>query len=152
MDDLRKHLEIDKNALDQELENQSVLYDKIADLVTEANKSRDVLKERLATVDAELFLEVRSQDSKTKHTEAFIKATVQTDPRHHQAFDNYLKAKFDAEELSNLKDAFGDRSYNIRGLVDLWVRGYYQTTSLTGTEGSQYEFIRQRMAAQRMSK
>src|SRR5271166_2700729 len=99
MEDLRKHLEIDKNALDQELERQAALFDRIADLVTEANKHRDTLKEKLATVDAELFREFRStkDETKTRPTEASIKAMVQTDARHQQAFENLLKAKFDAE-------------------------------------------------------
>ena len=54
IEEFRNYLRIDKHQLDDELEAQSEMLFKISEASVQASAHRDMLKEQLATVDAEL--------------------------------------------------------------------------------------------------
>ena len=108
IDELREYLKIDKNRLDEELEEQPMLLFKISEAYVQAAAERDMLKEALATTDAKLDKKAREVlgRSEEKVTEAMVKNYVQTGKDHETATRAYLEAKQQAELLSALKDAF----------------------------------------------
>lgn len=137
LEEFRSYLQIDRNALDTAVMRQPVLLDAVSEAYVEAAAERDALKEELATIDARLDLNIRAgSTSANKVTEPFIKAKIQVDPKHQQAFAVWLEAKEYADKLGALKDAFRDRSYMLRELGNLYVSNYFQQTSVKPTQAT----------------
>lgn len=152
IDEFRSYLKIDKHSLDQELEEQPMLFFKISEAFVQAAAERDMLKEQLATVDAKLDAQVRNDFADKKYTEAMVKNAVQTDKKHDAAMLKFLRAKEQADLLFALKDAFQTRSYMIRDLCSLYNANYFAEGSVKGsqeTDRATYKTGRQRMAAGR---
>jgi hypothetical protein len=135
IDELKGYLRIDKHQLDRELEAQPELLFKISEAFVQASAHRDLLKEQLATVDAELFDEHRRKylKSNTKSTDAMIKTSVQADDDHEKASTAYLEAKNKADLLLALKEAFQSRGYMIRDLCSLYTANYFEADSVKST-------------------
>lgn len=150
--EFRTYLSIDKNALDDEvIRHPSLLYE-VSEAYVQAAAIRDELKEHIATIDAGLDATIRNALTGGKFTEAGVKAEIQTDPKHTKAFKTYLEAKKQADLLLALKDAFQQRSYMLRDLVQLHVTGYFQDTSVktdARTDDYVYQQRRDRLARAR---
>lgn len=151
LSDLQAQLAIDKSALDDEVIRQPSLFYDISEQLTDASAERDAAKEDLATIDAELDNKGRKKLSTIhdKVTENMVKNFVQTSPEHEKAFDIFLAAKTKADKLSALKDAFQQRSYMLRDLVQLYSANYFEESSVKPTraqEASHYAANRLRMA------
>ena len=133
--ELKRYLKIDKHRLDEELEEQPMLLFQISEAFVQASAERDTLKERLATMDAILDGTVRMKLERTqdKVTEAMVKTSIQTDPKHEAASAAYLKAKNQADLLAVLKEAFHSRGYMIRDLCTLYAANYYEQGSAKPT-------------------
>lgn len=152
IDELRGYLRIDKHALDQELEEQPMLLFQISEAFVQAAAERDMLKEQLATIDANLDAATRNDYGDKKYTEAMIKNEVQTDKKHDQAMLKFLKAKERADLLFALKEAFQSRGFMIRDLCSLYNANYFAEASARGTPGTDratYKAGRERMAQAR---
>lgn len=154
IDQLRVYLEIDKHGLDDEIVKQPSLLLQVAEAHAEAIAERDSCKEELATVDAELDGQVRRKLEKVKEkvTEAAVKHGIQTSQKHGDAFDTYMTAKTKADKLLALKEAFQNRSYMLRDLVQLYVANYYDQSSVQGNSRSDsmtYQHNRERLAEAR---
>ena len=152
LEEYRRYLRIDKHALDQELVEQPSLLFQISEAFVQAAAERDMLKELLATTDAKLDADVRSQHADEKYTEAMVKNQVQTNKKHDQAMLKFLDAKKQAELLFALKEAFQTRSYMIRDLCSLYNANYFEEASAKGTgstDHATYKAGRQRMEAGR---
>jgi hypothetical protein len=135
IDELKGYLKIDKNRLDEELEEQPMLLFKISEAYVQAAAERDMLKEALATTDAKLDRKAREslERSEEKVTEAMVKNWVQTDKEHATATRAYLDAKQQAELLVALRDAFQSRGYFLRDLATLYTANYYEQGSAKPT-------------------
>jgi hypothetical protein len=131
--ELRSYLKIDKHALDVELEDHSVLLFKISEAFVEAAAHRDMLKEHLATTDAELDSVVRKKKVDGRLTNDMVAACIQTHPRHEEASTAYLDAKKEADLLFALKEAFQSRGYMIRDLCSLFTANYFEEASVKPT-------------------
>lgn len=131
-DEFRSYLKIDKNALDDAVIQQSMLYYQVSESYAQAAAERDSLKEALATTDAKLDGEVRKRLTKTdnKFTEGTVKSQIQIDPKHETAFKSYIESKERADILAALRDAFQTRAYMLRDLIQLHVTGFFQETSI----------------------
>ena len=129
-------LELDKNALDQEISQHPDLLFKVAEAHVEAIAERDSLKEQLATVDATLDAKIRLEldNAGEKVTESIVKNQVQSHPLHKSAFDDYSAAKKDADVLGALRDSFNSRGHLIRDLAQLHMAQYWENTSVTGSD------------------
>lgn len=155
--DLKEQLAIDKSALDDEVIRQPGLFYEVSEQLTDAIAERDGAKEDLASIDATLDAKWRKKfEGGTKRvTEGTIAACVQTDPAHEKAFDVWLTAKTKADQLQALKDAFQQRSYMLRDLVQLYSANYYEDTSMRPTkaqEASHYAANRQRISNARVAR
>jgi hypothetical protein len=130
--ELQAALAIDKSALDDEVIRQPVLFYAISEQLTEANAELDAAKEDLATVRAEIDAIWRAKLGKNgnKVTEKMVENCVQTSNEREKAFDNYLKAKIRANKLSDLKEAFLQRSYMLKHLVELYATNYFEDSAI----------------------
>ncbi len=150
LDELKQYLEIDKQALDDELVKQASLFYKVSDAYVGAVSERDSLKEYLAETDAILDGTLRTQMANA--TETKIKNAIIVHPDHAKVMDQYLAAKEAAARLEALKDSFAQRGYMLRDLTQLYISNYYGTEAVRGTPttgDAVYGMRRQRMAAGR---
>lgn len=132
-EEFKDYLKINPDELDEELIRQPGIFGTVAEEAVLAGAVRDKAKEALATVDAELNVELRKKLEKTeerKPSEAMIANAVLLDKRHAEAQDNYLNAKREADLWFNLKEAFNMRSYMLRDLAGLQVNEAYSSTSV----------------------
>ena len=134
--ELKQYLRINKHRLDEELEEQPMLLFQISEAFVQAAAERDMLKEQLATIEANLDAAVRNDFGDKKYTEAMVKNEVQTDKKHDQAMLKYLKAKNQADLLAALKEAFHSRGYMIRDLCTLYAANYYEQGSAKPTNNT----------------
>lgn len=141
-EDLKKRLEINKAALDEEICQQPMMFQDVAEAYEDAVATRDALKESLATIDAELFRDYKIDDPKA--TEAMVKSLVQTDKEHKKAFLAWLEAKTIASRWGALKDAFESRGNMLKHLASLYVTGYYEVTSYQGTHATDTALYKER--------
>lgn len=133
LDELRGHLNIDKHALDDEIQQQPSLFFKISEAYVNAASRRDFLKEEVARVDADLSAKHRRRIEKSgaRATDAATTSAVAADPKHQKAVDAHIDARQKADQLLALKEAFHQRSYMLRDLVALHVANYYERTAVT---------------------
>lgn len=152
IDEFREYLKINKNGLDDEVTHQSGLFFAVAEAYAEAATDRDLMKEQLATIDAQLDSIVRLELEGEKVTESIVRNRVQVHPSHEAAFQSYLNAKQKADVLGALKDAFHTRSYLLRDLCSLALANYFESSAVkdTGTtDQAVYKRQRQRLAEAR---
>jgi hypothetical protein len=138
IEELRQYLKIDKHRLDEELEEQPMLLFQISEAFVQAAAERDMLKESLATKDAQLGKKAREQLGKRekKVTESMVEGYVLTDSTHDAAVKAYLDAKGQADLLFALKEAFQSRGYMIRDLCSLYTANYYEQGSAKPTNNT----------------
>jgi hypothetical protein len=131
IEELKARLAIEKANLDTEISQHPMLYFEVAEACVQATAERDACKEELTSIDATLDGDVRAiLAKKDKVTEAMVKNSVQTHPKHTDAFDTYMQAKTKADQLLALKEAFSSRGYMLRDLVSLVSVGFYESTSM----------------------
>lgn len=151
IEEFRNYLEIDKNSLDDEVVQHPSLFFRVSEAYVEAAAVRDIAKEELATVDAELDRQIRENFEGEKITEATIKNQIQTHKAHKAAMDAYLTAKHNADLLGVLKEAFSVKGYMVRDLCSLAVANYFESTSIRSEQTDQtvYKANRARLAEAR---
>lgn len=141
-DDLKKHLVLDKNALDDELIHQASLLYTVSEAYEGALAERDNLKEQLATVDAQIDSTIRADEE--KQTEAAIKHLIAKHNWHRDAYLAFAEAKAKAGKLGALKDAFKERGYMLRELCSLYLSNYYTQDSVRSTQATDDASYQQR--------
>lgn len=127
IEQLKEHLTIDKNALDDELEKQALVYFEICEASAHALSSRDELKQVMEVVDAEIADGIRTRAAKTgdKITEAKLSQEILLDDKHTEAYSAYLEAKKDADLWAALKESFSQKGFALRELAELYISGYF---------------------------
>ncbi len=157
VDQLHKHLAINKDALEEGIINQPSLFWQVSEAYVQAAAERDAAKEELAQVDAEIDKKIRSKADKdeAKATEPYIKAQILLSEEHGDAFAAYLTAKERADKLQALKEAFQMRSYMLRDMASLYAANYFEISSLAATPDTDravYDRQRAKLAAARADK
>ncbi|MAF25767.1 hypothetical protein CL634_09375 [bacterium] len=152
LEELQKYLIIDKDELDIALTTQADIFYRISEEHSKVLSLRDEAYENVKMIDADLNMAIREDavaDGR-KVTEGFVANAVQTSNGHREAMEEYLILKGKADEWSNLKDSFSQRAHALRELVQLYVAGYYATSSVSGasTQATQHEH-EQYLAARR---
>lgn len=151
VEELRENLRIDKHALDEEIELQPVYLDRAHSLWAEAKKKRDLAREEQRRVDGELYeiyAKELEKENKKKPTNAQIDAQLNQDEDHIAAREEYKDAQVKADELEGITEAFKQRGFLLRDLVQLHVVNYYDTNSVEHDE----QEARQRARAKREGK
>jgi formamidopyrimidine-DNA glycosylase len=153
IDEFRKYLCIDKQALDDEVMQQPALFFEVSEAYAQAVAERDALKEELNATDGKLFVDCRFRDAKT--TDTAIKSRVAVDPVHQRAYTEWLEAKEYADRLGALKDAFFQRSEMLKALGRLYASNYFEQAALKPTQTTDamvYQRRRERLALNRQAK
>lgn len=140
--ELRKALEIDRDALDVCLEEQPSLYYHVAEGYTKAVAQRDSHKLALDELTAELDQQIRKKadDEARKITEASIQREMALFPKVKDATKRYYDAKALADEWLALKEAWQQRSFMLREIVALRLGELTNLSLERGAHGAQQRY------------
>lgn len=141
----------DKNDLDTAILHHSELVFVIGEAVARHTSIRDEAKKRMEESYAENSLAIREQcvEEGRKVTEDTIKQLTLLDPTYKQDCNTYLKAKWECEVWTALKEAFNTRGYMIRDIGELWKASYFSIESVKGNDEVAYATQRAKMAEAR---
>jgi hypothetical protein len=127
LDQMQRNLAIERDSLERSCMKQPDFLYEVAEQVAQHRSRRDAIKKELEEKEASLYISFRHNASvrEERVTEAEIKAQMTVD-RAHQVLTNQLA---EANELlarwEVLKEAFSQRSYMLRELVQLYLARYY---------------------------
>ena len=136
--DINKDLNININALHEEWLRQPTAYMKYAELAAQAQRTRDMAKEKIDVVRAECDNKIRvspkdytgcpkTKDGEFKPTEGWITSTIQGLPEYQKANEGYHEANYNLNLLQGAVRAFDHRKKALEMEVQLWSAGYYST-------------------------
>jgi hypothetical protein len=122
-----KGLFIDKNALDEALEQQPDIFYRVSKTYAQLISLRDQAKQELQEVEADTDLDIRKVAARDeeKITEGEIKARVRIDKEVKKANERYMSLTNQAAQYGALKEAFMQRSYVLKDLTQLYSANYY---------------------------
>ena len=130
-------LKIDKNRLDAMVMEQPTLYYQASEEFSNLVSMRDWAKEKLSRVKAEVASKIRKGEGKT--TENMVSEEILKNPDYQAACDYHLDLCTKTEKAQSLRDAFHQRAYVLRDLVQLYSTGYFMSSAQSGrpapTEG-----------------
>lgn len=128
IEQLRALLVIDKHNLDEELIRQPQLYDEAARGAARAASIAAKKKLERNETEAKRATSMRNAATKKgqKITEAQVNKDLPKDPEFIKASLAYIAAEEDAGMWAALKDAFAQRSYALKDLVQLYLGGFFQ--------------------------
>lgn len=131
--DYKDEISIDEHALDYELKRQSQLIMKYVLLQVKAMTEKDLTKERLEQVAAELDIKIRKNPSAyglDKVTETAIKNVILLENEYIKQTEEYLNCKEDEATFSGVLKALDHKKKSLEKLSDLWVAGYYSSPNI----------------------
>lgn len=123
----RAMLPVSKHRLDDELEIQPDIMDRIATQVVIMNSRMIEAKDDLAKVEGRLAEDVR--DDEPKATIGIIDAKVKRNPERARAWEKYQAARATHESWVGLLDAWRQKGYSIKTLADLYAAQYFTLNS-----------------------
>lgn len=128
----QRELQIDRDGLDEALIRQPQLIFEVSEARARAVSYRDGLKDDLKRISAEAIADMREEALKEgkKVTETQLAADVNRHPAVVKATREYNAACFEADQWEALKQAFHDRTHILRELADLWIAGYFTSSSV----------------------
>lgn len=122
-------VKIDIHALDVEWVNQPVLMRKYTELAAKLGWERDVAKEYLAQLKADLEMKIRSNPDKygltSKVTEAGIASTILLQKSYQAAVQKLINAEYEFKTAQGVVQAFDQRRSALENLVKLLGQGYF---------------------------
>jgi hypothetical protein len=129
--DRMRELEIDKDALDNELIGIGQIFQKVGEEIAYATSRRDQAKDELALVMADLDMIVRQDmaQENVKVTESAVKRAMLKHPDAQGATNRLRLREEELMRLQALEKSFTQRSYAIRELVSLHLAAYFGTTA-----------------------
>lgn len=122
-----KMLVISKDHLDDELEVQSEVQQRIAIEVTRLNTAVAEAKDALRQVEADLAVELRSDG--TKLTDKQLDLEVMRDNRRVVASRKFHAVREECERWTSLLDSWRQRGYSLKTLADLYSAQYFAIDS-----------------------
>lgn len=123
----RAMLVVNKHRLDDELEAQADVQERISREVVALNSAMLAAKDKLARVEGRLAEELREDEPKL--TVELRAAKVARDPTRMSAWEALQSARAQHEEWSNLLEAWRQRGYSIKTLADLYGAQYFSLRS-----------------------
>lgn len=118
---------VDKHGLDDALEVQAELMDRISTEVVRSNTLALDAKDSLLRVEAKLMEQVREEEGKI--SAAAAEAWAKRRPERIRAWDAYQGCREEHEAWQGLLDAWRQRGYSIKTLADLYAANYFTPTS-----------------------
>ncbi len=157
LDFYRERLQIDRNALDDELAVQVQLFWEVSEKHVQEMGKRDSLKAEVGRFHSQLSLNERLvlTEAGMKVTEAAIESLVLSNEGMIKVGNSYLAAKVEADVWAAMKESYTQRSYALKDMVALYIAGYFGdvTPKRAGDliDGRKHEERREGMARQRSS-
>lgn len=141
---LEKGLAIDEHALNEGVVAQPELFYKVSQQLALQISLRDDAKHTLEVVEAEVDQTIRlvHRKEETKVTENEIRANVATHRDTLAATKELSKYNRRVGELSALKEAFNQRNFMLKGLIDLYIGNYYGNVEGHESRGSRTNNLR----------
>jgi len=154
IEELKEFLVINKNRLDEAIEQQAEVFYHVAEGTANAISLRDQIKYELETLVSDTYLSIRLEASNEgrKITEVLLENEVTQDKEVQRMKEKHLAVKTEADKWLALKESFTQRGYMLREMASLYVSGYFAEVSVRAsadTEEIQQQARRERMAARR---
>jgi len=132
-------LAIDKFKLDDDIESQAIVFNKVASKATDALAEKDTAKTNLATLEASLYLEIKQEclENGIKTTEGSLHSMILESEIYQGASNDFLEAKALADKWNVLKEAFVQRGFMLREMAGLYVAGYFAEFSVKATPNTE---------------
>ncbi len=124
---------VDETALDVELLEQPVLMKKYGDIVGEARKELEYLKEQMETLKAELSKEIRADPDSfglAKITENLVAETIILQDDYKKAAEEVIEAQYRYNMAKSAFDAIAARKDTLDGLIKLHGMQYFAGPSV----------------------
>lgn len=133
----RDRLLIDKNNLDGELIEQPQVFFDVSHEFSMAVSRRDKAKEEIARTAAKVSQNIRRNalDKGEKITETAISQLVDLDDSYQETVDEHIELVAKASDAQAMKEAFQQRSYVLKDLVNLYLAQYYSSDSVKSVRG-----------------
>lgn len=127
LDFYRDRLQIDRNALDDELAVQAQLFWEVSEKHVQCMTERDELKAEVGRFHSQLGLNERVNlaEAGLKVTEVAIESRVLSNEDMIRVGNSYLSAKSESDTWFAMKEAFAQRSYVLKDMVSLYIAGYF---------------------------
>jgi hypothetical protein len=144
MGQLEKGLTIDEYALNEGVIAQPELFYKVSQQLASQTSLRDDAKHQLEVTEAEVDATIRLYHRKNeeKVTENEIKAKIASHRDVVSATKLFLQQNKRVGELAALKEAFNQRNFMLKGLIDLYIGNYYGNVPGDGSHGSKTTALR----------
>ena len=123
----KRNLMIDKNSLDEDMIRHPMILSEIGMEYVKANDTRDRLKNLLEQTEGNVYLHLR--ESMEKPTDTTLKQAVKIHPEFVKIRTEFMDAKHAAAEWDVLWTAFGQRSYMLNKLAELYTTQFYSKNS-----------------------
>jgi hypothetical protein len=137
-EDLRDQLSINKDDLDTSLVEQPDLYYHVAECYSESVAERDAskldLEQAIAGLDEQLRQEAAAREEKV--TETLIQRRLATHPRIQELERNALRLRAEVDKWQALKEAYQQRSFMLRELVQMLIARLSNTSLERGVISS----------------
>lgn len=149
LEQVRGMLPVHKHRLDDELELQPDMYERISTIVTVKNSRMLEAKEELARVEGRLLEDIRDADAKI--TVDAANARVRRSPERVRAWEASQHARAELEAWQGALEAWKQKGYSIKTLADLYAAQYFSVTptNITSRQRDRMEDGDERRAAMR---
>lgn len=140
-------LQIDEYELNEAGKVQVDFFYRVSKRLALEISRRDSSKQNIKTVEAQVDAEIRRERAKNgeKVTEKEVESLKLVNPDYLDAMDEHLEHSRQVNLLSALKEAFQQRSYVLKDMVQLYIANYYSNSeSNTGESRANLDRERKR--------
>jgi len=127
IDQYRRMLKTNKHRLDDELEIQAEVMERIASEVTKLNSKMIEAKEQLTQTEAKLFREIKDEDPKC--TVDAANAALRTKKDRISKWEQFQLARHEHEEWQGLYESWKQKGYALKDLCELYGVQYFSLES-----------------------
>jgi len=127
LDTYRRMLRPNKNRLDDELETQADVMDRISDRIAKLVAQNDEAENDLKLVEARLFRSFKDEDEKT--TDKAAESAVKRHQDRARAFEKATQMGYELRRWQGLYEAWKTRGFAINKLCDLYAAQYFTKDS-----------------------
>lgn len=129
-------LQIDEHALDDAWRNHVTSFYEVSKRLSFEGSRRDAAKQNLKLVESRVDLAIRRtfKEENVKFVERDVESRKAEDESVREAQAITLELDHNVSALAALKEAYVQRSYALKELVNLWIASYYGETNSETTE------------------
>lgn len=127
LDTYRRMLRVNKHRLDEELETQAEIMDRISDRISALSARASEAENDLKLTEARLFRDFKSDDEKL--TDKAADSAVKRHQERISAFRRSISASQELAQWYGLHEAWKARGFSINKLCDLYAAQYFTKDS-----------------------